>query len=468
MTLFNRGKTNPELFPSLNSIIGDREKDLEKLTGKKWDVVIDTCGYSPANLAEASKILNACVGHYIFISSCSVYEHHPKEKVINEEAQILNLNLDFENLEPMGKDYGACKYLSERAIDSNFSGKITHIRPGLIVGPYDTTARFPYWIKRLADGGPTLAPSGPDSMTQFIDVRDLADWCVHIIENGIDGIFNAMGIQTTLGKFLIEANRLLGNHAELKWVPESFLRSHNVRCWTELPLWVFEEIDIFVSWDSSKSIQQGLRFRSVEETVLDTWEWVKGVNLDSLKYSPMKREKESLLLSEFCMEQLKFLPINFALHSDLCIKFRSDAFVASFGTDKPFWEDDGLGDVRYLDWLKSRDSDRYGAFHIWEYEKIIGQLELGEKKAGDDAGYVHLYYLIPEWRGKGISEALDKFAMNFLKSLGFKKVRLSVSPTNLRAFGFYKKNGWKDLGEQNGEELRKTLRFSLHYMEKHI
>lgn len=168
------------------------------------------------------------------------------------------------------------------------------------------------------------------------------------------------------------------------------------------------------------------------------------------------------------MKSLTFLPINLDLHSNLCIKFRSDSFVASFGTDKPFFEEDGLGDTRYLDWLKSRNPNRYGKFHIWQNENIIGQLELGESKSNEDAGYVHLYYLVPEWRGKGLSEALDKFAMDFLRSLGFKKARLSVSPTNLRAVQFYKKNGWVDLGLRDEPELRKTLKFPLHFMEKYL
>ena len=168
------------------------------------------------------------------------------------------------------------------------------------------------------------------------------------------------------------------------------------------------------------------------------------------------------------MNTLTFLPINLDFHSNLCIKFRSDAFVSSFGTDQPFFEEDGLGDARYLDWLRSRNSDRYGIFHIWQKEKIIGQLELGESKTSGDAGYIHLYYLVPEWRGKSLSEDLDKFAMGFLSSLGFKKVRLSVFPTNLRAVHFYIKNGWTDLGERSEPELRETLRFPLNYMEKHL
>lgn len=299
VTLFNRGLTNTELFSNLDTIVGDREKDLEKLKNMKWDVVIDTSGYSPSNLEITAKILNDCVTHYIFISSCSVYELYPKDRVLDEKAQIVNLELDLDRLEPMGKDYGACKYLSERAIDSNFSGKITHIRPGLIVGPYDSTSRFPYWLKRLADGGLTLAPSKSTAGTQFIDARDLADWCVHIAENKIDGIFNAMGCPTTLGSFLKEANEILGNHAQLQWVPEKYLRENNVQCWTELPLWVFDEIDIFVSWDSSKAIRHGLKFKSLKETVLDTFEWLNSLSLASLKYSPLEREREKLLLAQY-------------------------------------------------------------------------------------------------------------------------------------------------------------------------
>lgn len=165
---------------------------------------------------------------------------------------------------------------------------------------------------------------------------------------------------------------------------------------------------------------------------------------------------------------LTFQPINLDLHSSLCIEFRADSFFESFGTDNPFSDEDNLGAVRYIDWLKSRDPNRHGSFHIWQNGKIIGQLEVGENKGGGETGYVFLYYLVPEWRGKGLSQALDKYAMDFLKTLGFNKVRLSVAPTNLRAVNFYKKNGWIDLGIRDEPELRKTLKFPLHYMEKHI
>ncbi len=304
VTLFNRGITNSDLYPELEIVSGDRELDLYKLEDRHWDVVIDTCGYSPLNLKDTAKALSKCASHYIFISSCSVYDQHPKEKITDENAQIVNLEFDENNFDPKGKDYGVCKYLSERAIENNFSGKVTHIRPGLIVGPFDSTARFPYWVKRLIDGGPTIAPSSPDFPTQFIDARDLANWCVHIAENDIKGIFNAIGPsaqRTSLGEFLEHANEILGCHAELNWIPEHFLQQHGVKCWTELPLWVFKEIEIFVSWDSSKAVEHGLKFRPIKETVLDTARWLKdeNINLGSLRYTVIEPEKERDLLLKY-------------------------------------------------------------------------------------------------------------------------------------------------------------------------
>lgn len=299
VTLFNRAQTNPELFSNLETIIGDRERDLNKLKDRKWDVVIDTCGFHPENLALSAKSLTGNCDHYIFISSCSVYEQYPESRVLNEGAQIVALDIDKGNLQPKGKDYGACKYLSERAIDDNFEGHITHLRPGLIVGPYDTTARFTYWVKRLAKGGVTLAPSSPQVGTQVIDARDLADWCVHLAENQIVGTFNATGERKPLGEILSKINETLGRKATLKWVPEEFLRAHDVSCWTELPLWVFDEIDIFVSWDSSKAVENGLIYRPIEQTTLDTFNWLKEVDFDSLKSSPMRLERERELLERF-------------------------------------------------------------------------------------------------------------------------------------------------------------------------
>lgn len=300
LTLFNRGKTNTHLYTSIETIIGDRNFDLEKLNNRKWDVIIDTCGYDPKKVGKTAQILSNNVSHYIFISSGSVYKQTSDTKISDESAPITNVDVDYQNLDSMGKDYGACKYLSEKAITDNFNGIVTHIRPGLLVGPYDPTARFPYWIKRLSKGGLTLAPPR-DYPTKFLDARDLADWCVYIAKYRLGGVFNTSGPKQErlkISEFLELANKVLGGHSKLDYRQENFFKKHNVQYWTELPLWVVKEAESFMLMDSSKAISQGLKFRSIEETVLDTSRWLKheNVELNDLKYKTLSSEKEKALL----------------------------------------------------------------------------------------------------------------------------------------------------------------------------
>jgi len=166
------------------------------------------------------------------------------------------------------------------------------------------------------------------------------------------------------------------------------------------------------------------------------------------------------------MDHLIFTPINFENHASLCVKFRADSFLESFGTTEPFFEVDTDG-VQYIEWLKGRIGATYNGLHIWYQGNIIGQLELGRRKIEDNFGYVNLYYLIPEVRGKGFSSNLDEFATSYLKGLGYRKARLSVSPTNKRAIRFYLKNGWNDLGiTSDVSQIGKGLKFPVIYMEK--
>ncbi len=167
------------------------------------------------------------------------------------------------------------------------------------------------------------------------------------------------------------------------------------------------------------------------------------------------------------MDNIEFKQIDLALHAEICMKFRADSFFCSFGTENTFWEEDGLGGERYLNWLKTKIGENYSGFHLWQNEEIIGQIELGLRKPGDDFGYVNLYYLKKEFRGKGLSNMLDDFSMNYLAELGFKKARLSVSPSNKRAWVFYQKFGWKDIGLRVDKESFAS-ELVVHFMEKAI
>jgi 2'-hydroxyisoflavone reductase len=177
--------------------------------------------------------------------------------------------LEDETVEEMGpefENYGPLKALCERAVEAALPGRTLVVRPGLIVGPNDPTDRFTYWARRLARGGPILAPGPSSRPTQFIDVRDLAAWLVRMIEERRAGVYNATNDGTTFRELLAGAN--------VVWVDDSFLQEHGVGEWMELPLWIsdpaFSSLD---KVDVSKALAAGLTFRPVADTVRDTAEW---------------------------------------------------------------------------------------------------------------------------------------------------------------------------------------------------
>jgi len=176
MTLFNRGKTHPGLFPDLEKLHGDRKTDMTALEGRKWDAVIDTSAYIPADVTRSATLLAPNVHQYLLISTVSVYAKIDKPGLDETAPLATTTEPDAEKV--TNENYGALKVLCEKAAEKAAPGKVTVIRPGLIVGPGDSTDRFTYWPVRVARGGEVLAPGSPKDFTQFIDVRDLADFVV--------------------------------------------------------------------------------------------------------------------------------------------------------------------------------------------------------------------------------------------------------------------------------------------------
>lgn len=167
---------------------------------------------------------------------------------------------------------------------------------------------------------------------------------------------------------------------------------------------------------------------------------------------------------------LRFRPIDLDSHSEIAIRFRADSFFASFGHDRDFWGEDRLGGKRYIDWLRMKlNLDFPMAFHAWNNDEIIGQLEFDFYNGDKSIGYVNLYYLAPKFRGTGISKALDEFTLKCFESLSVKRILLSVSPTNERALSYYKKNSWIDLGPRFREaELKGKKIPQVHLMERRL
>ncbi len=276
LTLFNRGLSNPDLFPQVEKLHGDRMLDLSPLAGRKWDAAIDTSGYVPSVVRMSAEALKDSVEHYTFISSLSVYAD-PSQIGIDENGKLATMP-DESVQEVTGETYGPLKVLCERSAEEILPGRTLIPRPGLIVGPHDPTDRFTYWPHRIAQGGEVLAPGRPERGVQFIDVRDLAGWILDMAAARKTGIYNANGPEYPLPmRELLETCRTVGrSDARFTWVSEAFLLSHNVSPWTEMSLWIPEsdpDSAGFFAFDSRKAITAGLRFRPVAETVRDTLEW---------------------------------------------------------------------------------------------------------------------------------------------------------------------------------------------------
>ena len=299
VTLFNRGQTNPSLFGQVEKIRGDREKDLDQLSGQ-WDAVIDTCGYFPRIVRMSAEALKDKVEQYVFVSSLSVYadfskiginESHPVGKIENETIEEIT-----------GETYGPLKALCEKAVQDVFGIDSLIIRPGLIVGPHDPTDRFTYWPVRVARGGDVLAPDRPGVLTQIIDVRDLANFIIELAVQNTSGFFNATGPgrPLTFGTLLDTCKLVSASDAKFKWAPLDFLNQNNVAPWSDLPAWLPDngEDAGFARVDISKAIYAGLKFLSLEQTVRDTLEWANSRPQDYQWRAGLNAERENELLEK--------------------------------------------------------------------------------------------------------------------------------------------------------------------------
>jgi nucleoside-diphosphate-sugar epimerase len=265
VTLFNRGQTNPELFPEAEKLRGDRDGDLAALEGHEWDAVIDPSGYVPRVVRASASLLAGSVEHYVFVSSGAVYAE-PYAPGYDENAPTVEL--EDPASEEVLRDYGALKAACEDVVREVFPESHTNVRAGLIVGPHDGSGRFTYWPLRGSLGGDVLAPAPPEQLTQFVDVRDLGAWMVDACERSENGTFNASGEPVALVSVL-EACGV----SDPVWVDETFLLEEGVGPWMELPLWVPREVSAFLQMSVAKAVSAGLSFRQIEETARDTLAW---------------------------------------------------------------------------------------------------------------------------------------------------------------------------------------------------
>lgn len=274
LTLFNRGRTNPHLFPELEKLVGDRDGDLAALEGRSWDAVIDNSGYVPRHVRDSAQLL-ADSGRYLFVSSISAYRDLAPTG-ITEDYEVGRLD-DPTVEEVTGATYGPLKALCEEAVQEVFGERANIVRPGFIVGPGDPSDRWTYWPARVAMGGDMAVPGTPGDPVQFIDARDLASWVVGMLEDGVGGVFNGAGPvdPLTMGTLLETCRQVGGGDATFHWIDAEFIEEQKIF----FPIWSPTAGDFGGAHriDISRAIATGYRNRPLADTVRDTLEWWKGL-----------------------------------------------------------------------------------------------------------------------------------------------------------------------------------------------
>ena len=305
VTLFNRGITNPHLFPNTEKLVGDRSTgDLAALKGHTWDAVLDTSANVATWVRDSAAALKDSAGRYLFVSSISA---HTDNSIVGQkdDATVFS-HADYEDVvarnAPMGEAYGPNKAEAERIVHATFGDRGLVVRPGLIVGPGDNSDRFTYWPVRIDRGGEVLAPGDGTDLAQIVDVRDLGRFLVHLVEQQASGTYNAVGPRSpmTMAEMLYGIRAITSSAVSFTWVAADFLREQKVGEWMEMPVWVYPvpEVRGFSAWDCSKAIAAGLEFRPLADTARDTLVWWKGRPADApAMRTGLKPDKESAILA---------------------------------------------------------------------------------------------------------------------------------------------------------------------------
>ena len=285
VTLFNRGRTNTHLFPEAEKLVGDRNGQLDALRGGRWDVVIDNSGYYPSHVRASAELLHGSVDHYLFTSTIDAYQDF--RPVGLDESHPIH-PADPSRPEDPSRYYGPLKADCERIVRGIYGSDSTSVRPGWIAGPGDNNHLLTYWVVRIARGGEVLAPGTPDDFMQVTDVRDLAEWYLHIAEERVSGAFSAVGPVLGWGDTLERIRAAVSSDARLTWVDADFLLERDQKPWTDIPLWWPARND----WgprsfggnlggegafaiDGALALANGFSNRTLEDTSVSTLDWYR-------------------------------------------------------------------------------------------------------------------------------------------------------------------------------------------------
>ncbi len=300
VTIFNRGKTNPDLFPEIEKLKGDRDGGLSSLTGRRFDAVLDVNGYVPRIVRDSAELLKDLVDHYIFISTGAVYQK-PARVGYDESSPVETV--EDEASEDVRAHYGALKVLCEQQIEHAFPDRTLVMRLGLVCGPYDESDRTTYWVSRVAQGGEMLAPGEPDQPIQVVDARDLADFAMLALEKKFTGVYNCTGQSLTWEQWFNTFKQVSDSDASFTRIYDrEFLRNelpNPTRPYGAYPLFMAESMGHWWTANSDRAQALGLNYRSMTDTAKDIFEWDKTRPIDEQRMSGLTSEEEQMLLRKW-------------------------------------------------------------------------------------------------------------------------------------------------------------------------
>jgi 2'-hydroxyisoflavone reductase len=294
VTVLTRGRSGRPPT-DVRHIVADRDGPLDVLSGLAFDAVIDTSGYVPRVVRRAAERVRDTGAHYVFVSSASVYDKPVRG---GDESDPLIALVD-DASEDVTADYGGLKAACESAVlDVLGPSRVTSVRPGLIVGPFDPSGRFTWWVLRAQRAGLMLAPGRPQRRVQVIDARDVAAFLLDAAERRSPGVFDAVGPADplTMGALLAACCTAAGDVAIPTWVDDGFLLAHGAVPWTELPLWLPEKANGVLERDGRRAMAAGLRHRPLAVTIADTAAWAAGAGPAAVGGAGVSPEKEALLI----------------------------------------------------------------------------------------------------------------------------------------------------------------------------
>jgi len=300
ITLFNRGRTNTQLFPEAEKLVGDRNDNLSALEGRRWDAVIDNSGYTPHQLELSVSLLKDACDQYLFTSTRSVYTDFTRD-LMDEDAPLGPKEIP----ESEWDGYGPNKVLAERVVQEGFGARTLITRPPVIVGPGDRSDRFTYWVDRIDDGGEILVQGDPTDPIQFVDVRDLSEFYVHLLETSTTGIYNTEGPGYALNTAgLVHGIRAVtSTPSNFHWVDWDFLLGEGETPQGSLAFWQPPRgrYLYYGRMDNSRAIAKGMTFRPLAVIAKDTLDWhrTRDKTAQVTLKAGLARNREAELLQKF-------------------------------------------------------------------------------------------------------------------------------------------------------------------------